>query len=153
MINNPAKPKPHINMMTKSLLQKQIIISIGSKNISKFIKYSDNHITNINHALKEIKSDTFTDFIHANYHGLIITSNKVASLLDLEVMESYIKNANSVNTNDVQSAYLLQSKSYLKILRILYLIKGTNTSINSNMMETVIKSTHIFNNICIASKL
>ena len=153
MINNPAKLKPHINMMTKSPLQKQIIISMGSKNISKFIKYSGDHITNINHGLKEIKSDTFTDFIYVDYHSLIVTSNKVMFLLDLEVVESYIWNANLVNANDVQSVCLLQSKFYLKILGIPYLIEDTNTPINFSIMEIVIKSTHIFNNVCITSKL
>ena len=68
------------------------------------------------------------------------------------MVERYIKNANSVDTNDIQSTYLQQFKSYLKILGILYLIESTNTSINSSIIETVIKSTYIFNNICITSK-
>jgi len=65
-INNLAKPKPYINMMTKSLSQKQIIIPMGSKDISKFIKSSGDHVTNINCALKEIKLDTFINFIYTD---------------------------------------------------------------------------------------
>ena len=67
-------------------------------------------------------------------------------------MDNYIKNSNSVNANNVQNACLPQSKFYLKILSILYLIKSTNTPIDASVMETVIKTTHMFNNICIASK-
>jgi len=58
-----------------------------------------------------------------------------------------------MNVNNVQGTQLLQSKSYLKILSILYLIGSTNTLINTNIIETIIKTTHIFNNIQIASKL
>jgi len=58
-----------------------------------------------------------------------------------------------MNTKDIQSAWLLQSKSYLKILSISYLIEDTNTPINASVMETIIKTTHVFNNTCIVSKL
>ena len=57
-----------------------------------------------------------------------------------------------MNIKDVQSAWLLQSKSYLKILSISYLIEGTNTPINASVIETVIKTTHVFNNTHIVSK-
>jgi len=63
-----------------------------------------------------------------------------------------IKNINSVDSNNIQSAWLLQSKLYLKILYISYNIEGTNIPINSSIVESIIKSTHIFNNIRIAFK-
>jgi len=63
------------------------------------MKSLGNHVANINCTLKEIKLDTF---IYGDYHGLIITSHKVASLSDLEVVESYVKNTNSVDANNVQ---------------------------------------------------
>ena len=47
---------------------------------------------------------------------------------------------------------LLQSKSYLKIIGILYMIENTNTLINSSNVKSIIKSTHIFNDIILTSK-
>ena len=111
------------------------------------MRTSGNHVSNMNHALKGIKSDNFLDFIHLDYQGLIVISNKVASLSDLLVSELYIKNQNSRNANDIQSAHLLQSKLYLKILSVLYFMEDTNTSINASFMENIIKTTHVFNNI------
>jgi len=105
------------------------------------------------YSLKNIKSDTIVDFIHINYPSLIVTTNKVASPFNLSIVKSYIKNTNFIDSNNIQSACLLQSKSYLKILDILYLIKSTDTPIDSSMIELVIKSTHIFGNIHITSKL
>jgi len=44
-----------------------------------------------------------------------------------------------------------QSKSYLKILGIPYFIEDTNLSITSDIIESVIQSTYIFNDTILAS--
>jgi len=62
-INNLGKIKSCINITTKNSSCKQIIISMESNNSKKFMKFSDDHITNLNCALKDIKSDTIIDFI------------------------------------------------------------------------------------------
>jgi len=51
------------------------------------------------------------------------------------------------------SPWLSQSKSYLKIIGISYLMENTNVSINSNMVKSIIKNTYIFNNVTLTSKL
>ena len=111
-----------------------------------------NHVANLNYALKDIKSDTTVDFICINYRDLIIISNKVASLSDISIINKYIKNCNNIDINDIQDACLPQSKLYLKILSISYLIEETNTPIDSGVIESIIKFMHIFDNIKIASK-
>lgn len=63
MINNSGKVKPRINMITKGPSRRQIILSMGTANVSKFMALSGNHIANINEALKNIKSDIFADFV------------------------------------------------------------------------------------------
>ena len=55
-------------------------------------------------------------------------------------------------TNNIQDTCLPQSKSYLKILDILYLSEGTNMPIDLGVVESIIKSTYIFDNIKITSK-
>jgi len=47
---------------------------------------------------------------------------------------------------------LPQSKSYFKILDILYLIEDTNVSITSKVVKKVLQSMHIFNDVTLASK-
>jgi len=66
-------------------------------------------------------------------------------------VENYIKNIQTVDISDIQTAYLSQSKSYLKILEISYFMEDTNTAINLEVVEFMIKSTHAFENIHIAS--
>jgi len=50
-------------MTTKDLLHKQIIVPISKDNVNKFIASVCNHITNINRALKNIKSDILADYV------------------------------------------------------------------------------------------
>ena len=61
-----------------------------------------------------------------------------------------MKELNNINLNNIMSPRLPQSKSYFKILDILYLLKYTNLSIILDIMERVIKSTHIFDDIVLA---
>jgi len=116
------------------------------------MKNLSEHIVNLNQALKRVKSDTMVNFICSDHCGLIITFTKIKSQLNLDVVDKYVKNINLVDSNNVKNACLFQSKSYLKILGILYFIEGTNAPMDFSVIETVIKSMYIFNNIHIASK-
>ena len=93
-------------MITKNLFRKQIIISMSSANISKLISISGKHITNINRALKNIKSEILANFVPADHRGLIITTNKVASQSDLNTIKKYIKNIDTIKLEDIISFYL-----------------------------------------------
>ena len=83
----------------------------------------------------------------------MITTNKVVSTLDLNIIKKYLKNVNVIDSNDIIALRLPQSKSYLKILKIPYLIENTNISISSDITKRVLQSTHIFNNVVLTSKL
>ena len=54
---------------------------------------------------------------------------------------------------NIKALRLPQSKSYLKIIGIPYLMENTNILINSDFVETVIKSSYIFNDLLLTSKL
>ena len=61
------KPRPRINMTTRELSCKQIIIPISMDNANKFISASNEHISNFNCSLRNTKSDLFVDFIHIDH--------------------------------------------------------------------------------------
>lgn len=153
IINGDGKFKPKLNIMMKDLSRKQVIVSMmNNKNKLKFIKVSSAYITNLHRALKNIKSEIIADFVCINQTGIIIVINKVASPLNLQTIKKYVKNTNLINSDEVHISHFFQSKSYLKITSIPYLLENTNTSISSNVVKSIIKSNHIFNNITVASK-
>jgi len=120
---------------------------MSTNNSESFITILSKHVTNINRALKNIKSEVITDFIWKNHRGLIITTNKVVADSDLNT----IKNIDVVNSEDIMSLRLSQSKLYLKVLDISYYIKDTNIPITSDIIKKAIQTIHIFNNTILAS--
>ena len=107
-------------------------------NFNRFIVLSNKHIFNINRDFKNIKLDIMADFIQADHRRLVITTNKAAFTLDFNTIKRYIRNVNTINSNNIISPRLSQSKFYLKILDILYLIENTNISISSDVAEIIL---------------
>jgi len=89
-------------MTTKSSSKKQVIILMNNNNKIKFMKDSCNYVTNINRVLKSIKSEVTVEFIRSDKSGVIIVTNKVASPLDLQTIESYIKSAKHIEAKGVE---------------------------------------------------
>ena len=140
-------------MTTKGLLRKQIIIPIGNNNISNFMKNSSLHVTNINRTLRNAKSEVLVDFIHSDSLGIMIVTNKVSLQSDLQLIEKYVKSSNDINALQVKVLWLLQLKSYLKIIDITLFPHGNvQERFTPNNVETIIKQNYIFDNITLASK-
>jgi len=153
VINRPNNnSKPRILMTTKGPSHKQVIISIDNDITKKFIKELNSHITNINHALKVIKSSMIADFICVDNKGIVVITNNIALSSNLQEIKKYVKNSLSSNIDKVSLARLPQSKSYLKIVGISFISKKTNSCIASDEIEDILKNNHIFNNIILASK-
>ena len=92
------------------------------------------------------------DFVCMDQIGITIIRNKVASPLNLQTIEKYIKNASLINSDKVDVPCLPQSKLYLKIIDIPYLLENNNTFISYNVIKSIIKSNYIFNNTMVTSK-
>jgi len=70
---------------------------------------------------------------------------------DLNKIENYIKNINVVDSNNIISLRLSQSKLYLEILNILYYIKDTNLLIITDIVKRALQITYIFNDTILIS--
>ena len=121
-------------------------------NTKNFVKDSSIHIININRSLKNIKLDIMANFICIDNKGIVISTNKVASPLDLQLIKKYVKNAHCIEAEHTESLKLSQSKSYLKIISNPYLFEQFNTCIFLDNIEKILKSNHIFNDIILAFK-
>ena len=103
IISRCDKSKSQINMTTRGLSRKQVIILMNQDNIAKFIKNSINYIVNINRLLKNIKSNCKVDYIQTEKSSIVIVTNKVAFTLDLQTMEKYIKNSKQIDADHVDT--------------------------------------------------
>ena len=98
IINNKNKMRPQLNMTTKGPSKKQVIVPMSKVNINNILTLANKHVTNINRALKNVKSNILVNFIHLDKLG---TSNLVVLQLDFLVMERYVKSIDNVSSDDV----------------------------------------------------
>ena len=101
IVKELPKAKHQINMTTKKLLHKQIIIPMSNNNMVKFMKNSSFHVANINRNLKNTKSEVAVDFIRSDLVGIMIVTNKVSQVSNLTTIESYVKNLESIDSSQV----------------------------------------------------
>jgi len=153
IVNGSTNPKPCIRMTTKGLSRKQVIIPMGGDNDISFMKNLSLHIANFNRTLCNSKSEVLVDYIRSENSGITVITNKVALQSDLSIIDNYIKSSNDINSLQVEEPCLPKSKSYLKIIGILFFPHANSQEkLSSNDIETTLKQNHIFNNISLASK-
>ena len=92
------------------------------------------------------------DYIQLEISGVTIVLNSIVLASDYQVIENYTENVDNIMSENIQAPRLPQSKSYLRIIGIPYLIENTNIPINSEFIETVIKLSHIFNDLLLTSR-
>ena len=148
--SSKRKKKPRINIMTRELSRKQVIIPMVKSNAELIINSANLYISNINKYLKNIKSDIITDFIHLTNNRLIITINKPANASNLDTIKKYIKNIQNINLDSIDCPHLSKSKLYLKIVRLPYVIE--QDIITSDIIEDIFKKSHLFKNAMLVSK-
>ena len=136
-------------MTTKGPLRKQII-PIAKLNAELIINLASSNITNINKCLKNTKSDIIADFIHLTNNGVIITTNKPANMSNLLIIKKYMKNINNINLDNIDCPYLPKSKLYLKIIGLPHNME--NGVLTLEVIEGVLKDSHLFKNVVLASK-
>ena len=94
------------------------------------MKESSAHVANLNRTLKNIKLEVTVNFVCFDTSGIIVVTNKVANLSDLQAIKHYVKDTNYINLNKVDSPRLPQSKSYLKIISLPYLQEDSTNPLN-----------------------
>lgn len=113
-------------MTMKGPSRKHIIIPMSNNNIIKFMRNSLTHVTNINRALRNLKSEILVNFICSDPLGIMVVTNKVSLQSDLQIIEYYIKNSDDINALQVEVPRLPQSKLYLKIIGISFFPHGNS---------------------------
>jgi len=147
ILNKLSIVKPKTKITTKRPSRKQVIIPINLNNFNIIGSNVSFHINNINRHLKDANSNNSADFICIDKVGIIITTKFTTSEQNMKTIEKAIKNSKKIDKNSVKSPHLPQSKSYLKILELLYFAKNMNEPIISQIAEKVLKKSYIFKDI------
>ena len=112
------------------------------------------YIASINQSLKNAKSEVLVDFMWSNASSVTVITNKVTVQSNLYIIENYVKKIDDIDSINIDTSYLPQSKSYLKIIGIPYFLHDNlNEHLTPNDVENIIKQNQIFDNIVLALKL
>ena len=140
-------------MTTKGPSRKQVIIPMSGENVLFFMKNLSLHVANINRLLHNAKSDVLVDYIRSDNSGTTVITNKVAQQSDMAIIDQYVKSLNDINSLQVEEPRLPKSKSYLKIIGILFFPHANSQEkLMANDIKLILKQNHIFDNISLASK-
>jgi len=69
---------------------------------------------------------------------------------DLSIIEKYMKNINNINLDNIDCPCLPKSKLYLKTIGLPY--NTENGVLTLEVIEDVLKDSHFFENVVLASK-
>jgi len=148
--SSEGKKKPKLNMTTRRSSRKEVIIPMAKSNAKLIVKSAHIHITNLNECLKNSKADIIADFICMSNNRIIITKNCPASPSELSRIEDFLKKINNINLDSIEGLYLPKSKSFMKIIELPYNLEwGVLTP---DFIEGILKETHLFKDIVLASK-
>ena len=116
------------------------------------MKQANFHINNINKHLKYANSKNFANFVCLENNGVVITTNQTAFAQNISIINNCIREIENINSKYIDTPWLPMSKSYLKILDLPYVMNSTNLSITPDIVVSVLKEIHIFNNVALTSK-
>jgi len=92
-----------------------------------------------------------SEFIRPCSGGIAIITNDVPNPSDLSIIGNYFKSVKGINSNNIPSPRLPQSKSYLKIMGLLYL-QADGNKITSKNVTDFMKHIDLFENVSLATK-
>jgi len=141
--------KPKTQVTTKGLSRKNILIPMDTLDRKSILDAANTHIGQINGLLKLYKSHININCIRESGNGIIVTTNSVVNTSNLSLLEKYFKGLSNLKLKDI-SLRLLQSKSFLKILRAPYFDNNLDP-LNTSQVETTLSKTHMFNDITLSS--
>ena len=64
---------------------------------------SNKYIANLNRVLKNIKLDIMANFVCIDQAGIMIVINKATTSYDLQTIKKYVKNANQIDLDNVET--------------------------------------------------
>jgi len=140
-----------VQFTTKGPSRKQAIIPVHNKLAEGIIGDASTHVFQINALLKNVKLSICSKFIHPCSGGITIITNNVPNPSDLSIIGNYFKSVKGINSNDISSPRLPQSKSYLKIMGLPYL-RADGNKITSENVTDFMKHINLFENVFLATK-
>jgi len=98
-------------------------------------------------------SKNFANFVCLKNNKVVITTNQTAFAQNMSIINNCIREIENIDSKYIDIPWLPMSKSYLKILDLPYIMNSTNLPITPDIVISVLKEIHIFNNVALTSNI
>jgi len=105
---------------THGLMRRQVLISLDTPTAEVVVANAATAVEFCNRGLVEAHSTLKVELVGKAWDGISMSTNFVASAAELEVIKQWFTKVAGLAASTVVEPYLLQSKSFLKILGVLY---------------------------------
>ena len=107
-------------MTTHGPTRRQVLIPLDTPTAEVVVANAATAVESCNRGLVEAHSKLRVESVHKAWDGISMSTNFVASAAELEVIKQWFTKVAGLAASTVVEPYLLQSKSFLKILGVLY---------------------------------
>ena len=147
-----SKPKTHIKMTSHGPSRKQVVVPTNKTIADRVLEYAAHVINLLNKALLTIHSGLKVESIWRAWKGISMATNGVALASDLSIIKKCLNNDMEFTDNDIGSPHLPQSKTYLKILGVLFWCNQSSLPVTPAQVEGILAKTPVFEGITLVSK-
>ena len=138
-------------MTTHGPTRHQVLILLDSPTSEIVVANAASVVESCNRGLVDAHSKLRVESVHKAWDGVSMSTNFVTSVAELEVIKQWLKRGAGLNATTVVEPRLPQSKTFLKILGVLYWGNNASTPITQAQVEAVIANTPVFEGVVLAS--
>jgi len=138
-------------MTTQGPTRCQVLIPLDPAAAETVVANAALAVLSCNKGLVEARSKLRVESVRKALDGVSMSTNSVASAAELEVIKQWLKKTAGLGENTEVEPRLPQSKSFLKILGILYWDSKSSLPITPVQVETALSNSPLFEGVTLAS--
>jgi len=132
--------------------RRQVLIPLDTPTVEVVVANTATAVESCNRGFVEAHSKLRVESVRKAWDGISMSTNFVASAVELEVIKQWLKKVAGLAASTVVEPRLPQSKSFLKILGIPYWGNNSSLPTTQAQVESVIANTPIFEGVVLASR-
>ena len=138
-------------MTTQGPTRYQVLIPLTLAAAETVVANAALAVESCNKGLVSARSKLRVESVHKAWDGVSMSTNSVASVVELEVIKQWLKKTASLGEITEVESCLPQSKSFLKVLGVPYWDSKTSLPVTPTQVAEALSSSSLFEGITLAS--
>ena len=140
-----------LKMTTHRPTRHQILVPLDSAAAELIVANAASAVQSCNKGLVEARSKLRVESVRKAWDGVSMSTNSVASVAELEVIKQWLKKTAGLGEITEVEPHLPQSKSFLKVLGVLYWDSKTSLPVTPAQIAEALSSSLLFEGVTLVS--